>query len=69
MTTTNRVIERHELSDGKIAVIQRIRRRYTTYVIPAEILEAPEYHAESATKKEAYDALESLLANDLCDVM
>ena len=59
--------ERHELSGRRVVIIQRIRRKFTCYIVPAYHLDPPETLVRSGSLDECREALADALQSDLCD--
>ena len=66
----SRTVQRDELSTGEVLTIQRIRRKYTCYVVQVAILDAPVVLVDSGTKDQCLEAYADRLRDDVleCEV-
>ena len=60
-------LEKHRLSDGGLALVNRLGRSYS-FTRTYDSLDRPPDITQSLTKKEAYEMLENTLKKDVLEV-
>jgi hypothetical protein len=63
-----RIRERVELSDGRVAVVQKVDGGFSLYLVDTDPMASPEYLVESGMLKECMDMLGEIVENDVCDL-
>jgi len=63
------IVSRVCLSDGRVVVIQRIKRTYSCYIVQRHYIDAPEYLARDATLDHCRACMLGELKLDVLDIV